>query len=147
MQRRPSIKDMMITSSHVSSSISLGGTQWVYGGRLFIVSERTNKRHHHHHHHHVLLPPAPFLPSSHNKRYYLYITHIQSQLLSHNAAKRPPMWQASSRGMFPLRFASDTQYATKAERQGWIKPLAQWKCAFLCIGWSSRSCVQSQTAR
>jgi hypothetical protein len=30
-----------------------------------------------------------FLPSSHNKRCY-YIRHIQSQLLSQNAAKRPP---------------------------------------------------------
>jgi hypothetical protein len=26
--------------------IPLGGTQWVYGGRLFVVSARKNKRHH-----------------------------------------------------------------------------------------------------
>jgi hypothetical protein len=37
---------MMATSSHVFSSISREGTQWVYGGRLFVVSARTNKRHH-----------------------------------------------------------------------------------------------------
>jgi hypothetical protein len=35
------------------------------------------------------MQPAPFLPSSHPKRCY-YITHIQSPLLSHSAAKRPP---------------------------------------------------------
>ena len=34
----------MATSSHLFSSISRGGTQWVYGGRLFVVSARTNKR-------------------------------------------------------------------------------------------------------
>jgi hypothetical protein len=43
------IRDMMATSSHVFSSISRGGTKWVYGGRLFTVSARMNKRHHHHH--------------------------------------------------------------------------------------------------
>ena len=43
------IRDMMATSSHGFYSISRGGTQWVYGGRLFVVSARTNKRHHHHH--------------------------------------------------------------------------------------------------
>jgi hypothetical protein len=37
------IRDMMATSSHVFSSICRGGTQWVYGGRLFVVSARTNK--------------------------------------------------------------------------------------------------------
>jgi hypothetical protein len=41
------IRDMMATSAHVFSSISRGGTQWVYGGRLFVVSARTNERHHH----------------------------------------------------------------------------------------------------
>jgi hypothetical protein len=41
------IGDMMAALSHVLSSISRGGTQWVYGGRLFVVSARTNKRHHH----------------------------------------------------------------------------------------------------
>jgi hypothetical protein len=41
------IRDMMATSSHVFSSISRGGTQWVYGVRLFVVSARTSKRHHH----------------------------------------------------------------------------------------------------
>ena len=40
-------RDMIAASPHVFSSISRGGTQWVYGGRLFIVSARTNKRHHH----------------------------------------------------------------------------------------------------
>ena len=44
------VRDMMATLSHVFSSISRGGsTQRVYGGRLFVVSARTNKRHHHHH--------------------------------------------------------------------------------------------------
>ena len=42
------IRDMMAASSHVFSSISRGGTQRAYGGRLFVVSGRTNKRHHHH---------------------------------------------------------------------------------------------------
>ena len=32
------IRDLMATSLHVFSSISHGGTQWVYGGRLFVVS-------------------------------------------------------------------------------------------------------------
>jgi hypothetical protein len=41
------IRDMMATSSHLFSSISRGVTQWVYGGRLFVVSARTYKRHHH----------------------------------------------------------------------------------------------------
>ena len=41
------IRDMIATSSHLLSSISHGGTQWVYGGRLFGISARTNKRHHH----------------------------------------------------------------------------------------------------
>ncbi len=41
-------REMMATSSHVFSSISRGGTQMVYGGRLFLVSARTNKRHRHH---------------------------------------------------------------------------------------------------
>ena len=41
------------TSSHVFSSISRRGTQWVYGGRLFVVSAGTNKRHHHHQAHEV----------------------------------------------------------------------------------------------
>ena len=40
------IRDMMAKSAHLFSSISRGGTQWVYGGRLFIVSATTNKRHH-----------------------------------------------------------------------------------------------------
>jgi hypothetical protein len=39
-------RGMMATSSQVFSFISRGGTQWVYGVRLFIVSTRTNKRHH-----------------------------------------------------------------------------------------------------
>jgi hypothetical protein len=38
----------MAASSHVLSSISHGVTQWVYGGGLFVVSARTNKRHDHH---------------------------------------------------------------------------------------------------
>ena len=38
------IRDMIAASSHVLSCISRGGTQWVYGGRLFVVSARTNKR-------------------------------------------------------------------------------------------------------
>ena len=37
---------MIAASSHVLSSISRGGTQWVYGGRLFVASARTNKMHH-----------------------------------------------------------------------------------------------------
>ena len=40
------IRDLMLASSHVLSSISRGGTQWVYGGRLFVASARTNKMHH-----------------------------------------------------------------------------------------------------
>jgi hypothetical protein len=43
------ISDMIAASSLVLSSVSRGGTQLVYGGRLFVVSARTNKRHHHHH--------------------------------------------------------------------------------------------------
>jgi hypothetical protein len=42
------IRGMMATLSHVFSCISRRGTQWVYGGRSFIVSARTNKRHHQH---------------------------------------------------------------------------------------------------
>ena len=42
------IRNMIAGSSHVLSSVSRGVTQWVYGGRLFVVSARTNKRHHHH---------------------------------------------------------------------------------------------------
>jgi hypothetical protein len=38
----------MAASSRVFSSISRGGTQWVYSGRLFVVSARTNKMHDHH---------------------------------------------------------------------------------------------------
>ena len=34
----------MATSSQLFSSISRGGTQWVYGGRLLVISARTNKR-------------------------------------------------------------------------------------------------------
>jgi hypothetical protein len=41
------IRDMMAASSHVPSSISSGGTQWVYSGRLIVVSARTNKRNRH----------------------------------------------------------------------------------------------------
>jgi len=33
--------------TRVFSSISRGGTQWVYGGRLLVVSARTNERHYH----------------------------------------------------------------------------------------------------
>ena len=42
------ISDMIAASSHVLSSVSRGGTQWVYVGRLFVVSARSNKRHHQH---------------------------------------------------------------------------------------------------
>jgi hypothetical protein len=36
------IRDMIAASSHVLSSISSGGAQWVYGGsRLFVASART----------------------------------------------------------------------------------------------------------
>ncbi len=35
------IRDMMASSSHVFYFISRGGNQWVYGGRLFVVSART----------------------------------------------------------------------------------------------------------
>jgi hypothetical protein len=41
------IRDMIAASLHVLSSISRGGTQWICGGRLFVVSARTNKRRHH----------------------------------------------------------------------------------------------------
>jgi hypothetical protein len=46
------IRDKMAALSHVLCSISRGGTQWIYGGRLFVVFARTNTNHHHHHHHH-----------------------------------------------------------------------------------------------
>jgi hypothetical protein len=51
------IRNMISGSSHVLSSVSRGVTQWVYGGRLFVVSVRTNKRHHHH-------QGAPVFPGS-----------------------------------------------------------------------------------
>ena len=48
-EHHDTIRDMMATSSHVFSFIFRGGTLWVYGGRLFVISARTNKRHHHPH--------------------------------------------------------------------------------------------------